>query len=146
MNKLYFFEGGFRFFIISKESVEPILFNFKRITEYENIEKLDPQERENIVDLIANYDRHVSFQNAANIILARESIELMNSKKKLGEALQSEINIKKQSIREKKLMPNEIKRISMTIENQEKEIGELTSTKALVGEKEIKNAKISLDI
>jgi len=146
MNKLYFFERGFRFFIITKESVEPILFNFKRITEYENIEQLDPQERENIVDLIANYDRHISFQNAANIILAKESIHLMNSKKKLNTDIQNEIEIKKQNIREKKLMPTEVRRISINLENQESEIDELISTKPLIGKSDIKNAKKSLEI
>jgi len=146
MNKLYFFERGFRFFIITKEAIEPILFSFKRIMEYENIEQLDPQERENIVDLIANYDRHISFQNAANIILAKESIYLMNSKKKLNSKMQNEIKIKKQNIREKKLMPTEIRRISMNIENQKSEIEELVSTEPLIDKTDIKNAQDSLEI
>lgn len=146
MNKLYFFERGFRFFIVTKESIEPILFNFKRITEYENIEKLDPQERENIVDLIANYDRHISFQNAANIILAKESIDLMNSKKKLNSDIQNEIDIKKHNIREKKLMPTEVKRISINLENQKSEIDNLISTKPLIEKTDMENAKKSLEI
>lgn len=146
MNKLYFFERGFRFFIVTKESIEPILFNFKRITEYENIEQLDPQERENIVDLIANYDRHISFQNAANIILAKESIDLMNSKKKLNSDIQNEIDIKKHNIREKKLMPTEVKRISINLENQKSEIDNLISTKPLIEKTDMENAKQSLEI
>ncbi len=144
--KLHFFERGFHFFIITKEAIEPILFNFKRITEYENIEQLDPQERENIVDLIAHYDRHISFQNAANIILAKESIPLMKSKKKLNPEIQKEIEIKKQNIREKKLMPTEVKRISNNLENQDAEIEELTSTKPLIAEDDLENAEKLLDI
>ena len=144
LNKISFFERGFRFFIISKEAIEPILFNFKRITEYENIEQIDPQERENIVDLFANYDRHISFQNAANIVLARESIELMNSKNKLGGNIQDEISIKKQSIREKKLLPTELKKISSKLENQQEEIEKLTSSNPQISQKDLNNAQEGL--
>ena len=98
------------------------------------------------MDLIAHYDRHISFQNAANIILAKESIPLMKSKKKLNPEIQKEIEIKKQNIREKKLMPTEVKRISNNLENQDTEIEELTSTKPLIAEDDLENAEKLLDI
>jgi len=80
LKTLSFIEEGFSFYIISVESIEPILASLKKISEYETIADFDPQDRETIVNLIANYDRHISLQNAANILFTKESIGLMNSK------------------------------------------------------------------
>lgn len=80
LKTLSFIEEDFSFYIISVESIEPILASFKKISEYETIADFDPQDRETIVNLIANYDRHISLQNAANILFTKESIVLMNSK------------------------------------------------------------------
>lgn len=74
LKTLSFFEEGFSFYVISRESIEPILATLKKISEYDTIADFDPQDRETIVNLIANYDRHISLQNAANILLTRESI------------------------------------------------------------------------
>jgi hypothetical protein len=75
-----FLEEGFSFYVISIESIEPILASLRKISEYDTIADFDPQDREAVVNLIANYDRHISLQNATNILFTRESIGLMNSK------------------------------------------------------------------
>lgn len=80
LKTLSFIEEGFSFYVISLDSIEPILASLKKISEYETIADFDPQDRETIVNLIANYDRHISLQNAANILFTKESIGLMNSK------------------------------------------------------------------
>ncbi len=103
LKTLSFFEEGFSFYIISRESLEPILASLKKISEYDTIADFDPQDREIIVNLIANYDRHISLQNAANILFTRESIGLMNSKETLHEEIQKEIASKKENMRTKKL-------------------------------------------
>jgi hypothetical protein len=80
LKTLSFMEEGFSFYIISIESIEPILASLKKISEYDTIAEFDPQDREAIVNLIASYDRHISLQNATNILFTRESIGLMSSK------------------------------------------------------------------
>ena len=120
LKKLSFEEGKFTFLMINTESVEAILKSFKKVTEYEKLEKLDPQERSKIVNLIAHYDRHIAFQNAANILLAKESIPLMDSKSELSDDLQEAIQNKKQQLRDLKLKQAELTDITKNIKNIKK--------------------------
>lgn len=83
LKTLSFIEGSFIFHIISSESIEPILTILKKIKDYETLSDFDPEDREQIVHLIANYDRHISLQNAANILFTRDSLALMSSKEQL---------------------------------------------------------------
>lgn len=146
LKKLSFFEEGFSFFVISENALEPILANFKRITEYEKIQEFDPQDRENIVNIIANYDRHISFQNAANILLTKESVGLMSTKEALPEDFQKEIETRKQSMRPIKLKESDVKKISQNIDIQKREVGKLTSPKVAIESEEIENVQKSLEI
>lgn len=143
---LSFFEDGFSFFVIPISAIEAILANFRKITEYEKIKDFDPKDRENIVNMIANYDRHISFQNATNILLAKESVGLMNSKETLPNEFQSEINIRKQSMRNLKLKDSDLKKLSQNLETQMHEIQELTSPEAAIKTEELENAQDSLNI
>ncbi len=146
LKKLSFVEEGFSFFVISVESVEPILANFKRITEYDKIQEFDPQDRENIVNLIANYDRHISFQNAANILLTKESIGLMESKDHLPEDFQNAVEIRKQNMRSVKLKESDIKKISQNLHEQRREVSKLTTSKAPLESEMLRDAQDSLGV
>jgi len=42
--------------------------SFKKISVYENLEKIDPQERENILNVLSAYDQHISHRNAIDIL------------------------------------------------------------------------------
>jgi hypothetical protein len=137
LKTLSYLEAWFSFYIISVESIEPLLASFKKITEYENIADFDPQDREAIVTIIANYDRHLSLQNAANIVFTKESIDLMNSKNVLHPEVQKEILIKKESMRTKKLNEAELKKIWESIKEQEMEIEDLLKPKMMVQEKDL---------
>lgn len=146
IRKFSFRNNDFSFFIISVSAIEPILSNFKKITEYENLEKFDPEDREKIVTLIANYDKHISFQNATNILLTKESIGLMNSKATLPNKFQTEIDIRKQSMRNLKLKESEIKKLSQNLEEQTNEVTKLTSPQIAIKEMDLKSAQNSLRI
>lgn len=141
LKNLSYIEEGYSFFVISADALEPILANFKKISEYDTIKDFDPQDRETIVNLIANYDRHISLQNAANILFAKESIPLMNSKESLHEELQNEIIVRKQGMRSKKLNDADIKKIAQSLSEQEKEIGKLISPKVAIQDEEIAEMK-----
>jgi hypothetical protein len=136
-----FIEGGFCFFVIAPDAIEPILANFKRITEYARVEELDPQDRENIVRLIADYDRHISFQNAANILLAQNSIGLMKSKGNLKISMQEEILLRKKSMRPLKLTESEIKKLSASLEAQEHDIEGLISPNIPIPREDIESVR-----
>lgn len=133
---LSFIEDGFLFYIISPESIEPILASLRKISEYDTIAEFDPQDRETIVNLIANYDRHISLQNAANILFTRESLGLMNSKEGLHPEIQKEITNRKEGMRTKKLDEGELKRIAQNMSEQEREVNELLTPKAAIGRNE----------
>ncbi len=145
LRKYTFVENGVTFYAISPEAIEPILANFKKVTEFDNISDFDPKDRELIINLIANYDRHISFQNAANILFAKESIDLMNSKDQLKEELLDEIEIKKQTMRPIRLKDSDLSRISKDLHEQEKEIHRLTSPKAAIKVTEVEQAQRLFD-
>lgn len=145
LKKLSFVENGVTFYAIPPEAIEPILANFKKVTEFDNISDFDPKDRELIINLIANYDRHISFQNAANILFAKESIDLMNSKEQLKEELLNEIEIKKQTMRPIRLKDSDLSRISKSLDEQEKEIHRMTSPKAAVKVTEVEQAQRLFD-
>ncbi len=136
LKTLSFVEEGFSFYIISSESVEPILASLRKISEYDTIADFDPQDRETIVNLIANYDRHISLQNAANILFTRESIGLMNSKEGLHSEIQKEIINRKEGMRTKKLNEAELKRISESMSEQERQTEELLAPRVIIGSEE----------
>lgn len=139
-------DNDFSFFIISISAIEPILANFRKITEYENLEKFDPEDREKIITLIANYDRHISFQNAANILLAKESVDLMNAKETLPNEFQSEIEIRKQNMRNIKLKDSDLKKLSQNLDEQTNEIEKLTAPQVAIKKSELEKAQNSLKI
>ncbi len=136
----------FSFFIISVSAIEPILANFKKITEYENLENFDPEDREKIVTLIANYDKHISFQNAFNILSAEKMIDLMEGKENLPEDFRDEIAIRKQGLKEIKLMPSDIKKLSGNLKNQKSEIEKIKTPKVSVDQKDIDSAQNLIDL
>lgn len=137
LKTLSFVEDGFSFYIISPESIEPILASLRKISEYDTIADFDPQDRETIVNLIANYDRHISLQNAANILFTRESIGLMNSKEGLHEEIQKEITNRKEGMRTKKLNEAELKKIAQSMSEQERQVEELLTPRVVVGKSEL---------
>ncbi|MFA6090703.1 MAG: hypothetical protein WC774_02910 [Candidatus Gracilibacteria bacterium] len=145
LRTLSFIEEGFSFYIISPDSIEPILASLKKISEYETIADFDPQDRETIVNLIANYDRHISLQNAANILFTKESIGLMNSKEGLHREIQTEILNRKEGMRSKKLNEAELKKIAQNLLQQEQEVENLLQPKRLIEQTEIDEVKKFLD-
>lgn len=139
-------DNEFSFFIISVSAIEPILANFKKITEYENLENFDPEDREKIVNLLANYDKHISFQNAFNILSAEKMIALMEGKENLPDEFREEIAIRKQKLAELKFLPAEIKKLSGSLENQKSEIEKIKTPKISITKKDIDSAQNLIDI
>jgi hypothetical protein len=141
IKKFSFYEDGYSFFVIPQSAIEPLLANFKKITEYERISEFDPQDRENIVNLVAHYDRHISFQNATNILLAKESVGLMESKDSLNAELQDLIRLRKQSMRPVRIKESDIKKLTQNLDAQEAEMEKLISPRASVEKPDLDSAQ-----
>ena len=144
LKSLSYIEEGFSFYIISPESIEPILAGLKKISEYETIADFDPQDRETIVNLLANYDRHISLQNAANILFTRESITLMNSKDGLHPEIQKEIINRKEGMRAKKLNESELKKIAQSMDEQERQVEAFLTPQVMIGKGEMSEVQKAL--
>lgn len=136
LKTLSFVEEGFSFYIISPETIEPILASLRKISEYDTIADFDPQDREIIVNLIANYDRHISLQNAANILFTRESIGLMNTQEGLHPEIRKEITNRKEGMRTKKLNEAELKKIAQSMGEQGRLVDELLTPRVAIGNEE----------
>ena len=112
LEKKYFYEEGYTFIIISPSSLLSTLMMLKKITEYENILDFDPVEREGIVHLLAQYDRHISYQNASNAILSHKYLDVMHFQKKLPVDLQEAIVTKKNAMKNIHISSSEIAKYS----------------------------------
>lgn len=133
---------GYSLFIIGPESLAPILSSLKRISLYEFAEQMDPQERENIVQLIAELDFHINLRNAADILLTKMGTEILDKAQKLDPALADEVALKKQPMNAKaSLAAADIKKIVAKLTTQNEEIAQLVAPHARVRKKELKKAE-----
>ena len=126
------YEGGFTFYIISPESIAPVLACLKRITEYELAEQFDPQERENIVNMLAKLDFHINERNTFDVLMARRGKEVLYDAGKLYPEISKEVSLKKEKMRLPNFKPSEIKRLIRSIAAREEEVEELTAPKAAI--------------
>ena len=145
LKSLHFYEEGFNFFVISPEAIEPILSSFKKIETYEFAEQMDPQERENIIDLIAQFDFHISSRNAVDFALMEHGLATLGKTKKMDPELLKEVAAKKAKIRHLNLNTAEQKQIVATPNFLSEKLEETTSPKAKISSTELENAQISLD-
>lgn len=127
LKQISFLESGFTFFVIPKEAFEPIMASFKRIANFELAEKFDPQDRENIVNLIAAFDQHITLQNSRNILSSLEGIKTLAMKNTLPSEIKDEAEVKKSKLRLENFKPNELKRLAQNPEEQLKAIAKLVT-------------------
>ena len=127
-----FFENGFTFFIVSPEGLAPIISSLKKITNYELAEQFDPQERENIVNLIAKLDYHVNERNAWDIMMAQKGVDVIEDVEKLHPELMQEVELKKSKMRLPTFKSSDIKRLISSKEERKKVVQELTEPRAQI--------------
>jgi hypothetical protein len=139
-----FLEHEYTFFVISPEALEPILLQLKRLSNLQNLSEIDPADRENLVRIIAGYDRHLAFRNAADLWLTEQSIELMQQKEQLGEMWQNDIGVTAQKLRPARLKESEIRRLSQSVAEQRKALSHFSSATPKVNTSEVEAAKSTL--
>lgn len=132
---------GFTFFVISPESIEPILTAYKRITEYEHIEEFDPEEREKIVEVLANLEHFIRNQNTANILFAQKAFDVLQKKESLSADLLKQFELELKNLKPVKLKESDFKKMSESVEEQKKTIHTLTEPEIKVSEESLKAAE-----
>lgn len=139
LKTLSYYEQGYTFFIISPESLSPIIASLRKIKDYEFAEKMDPEERENIVKLIAGFDFHINFRNAADLWLAQHGINTLNEIKNLPESVRNEIEMKKSKISLSSINRSDLAPL-MSGDRQQQQIEGLVNPKAKIEKKEVEEA------
>jgi hypothetical protein len=132
LKELSYYEGGFTFYVVSPEALPSILASFKKITSYDLAEQFDPQERENIVSLIAKLDYHISERNAFDILMARKGSEVLKNAEQLHPELLEEVDQKKSKMGLPNFKKTEIKKLINDVSAREEATENLTSPKAAI--------------
>lgn len=141
IKQTHFYEEGLNFFVIAPESVAPILASLKRIESYEFAEQMDPQERENIIDLIAQFDFHINSRNAVEYFLQKHGLETLSRMKKLDQELVAEVAAKKAKIRQLNFSTADQKELVQNPELLDARLNELTNPAAQIDQEELQSAK-----
>jgi len=145
LKKLSYYEEGYSFFIISMEALAPVLASLKKIQNYEFAEKMDPKERENIINLIAEFDQHINLRNAMNLVLAQHGINVLEKAEKLPEELQEDIKLKKGKMRIIKVNETDLKPLMISTERQQKQIDKIVKPKPKVKKPDMDSAESLLE-
>ena len=137
----HYYEQGYEFFVIPIEALEIVLASFKKINTYEIAQKLDPRDRENIVNLIAEFDQHINMRNTLDILASESGISVLKKAETLQKDIKEEILQKKSKIRLQNFTPTEIKTLMVGTETQSERISELISPKVAISEENLKKVK-----
>jgi hypothetical protein len=133
---------GYQLFVVSPEALPPILAALKRITMYEFAEALDPQQRENIVQIVAELDFHINLRNAADLFLSNLGADLLEKAKKIDPTLAEEVALKKAPMNAKaSIAASEIKKMVISLAHQKEQIDRMIAPKSAVTLRSIEEAK-----
>ena len=122
LKETYYVEQGFSFFVISVEAFEPIVRTLKRLEDYDLADKYDPQERENIVNVLATYDQHIRQQNATNILTTIRGLKVMEEKSTMPEDVIQAIDLRRSKLRTEQISSAQLKKLISNPELQVREI------------------------
>jgi hypothetical protein len=133
---------GYVVHTIAADALPVVLWSIKQITTYEFAEQMDPQQRENIIQLIAELDFHINVRNAADVIFAKMGTDLLRKTQSSDAALAEEVAIRKQPMNAKAInIGNSIKKLVVNLDAQDAEIQDLVSPEVSIGKKEIDTAE-----
>lgn len=129
---------GYTVYVVSPEALSPILSSLKRITTYEFADQMDPQQRENIVQLIAELDFHINLRNAADILLTKQGAQILEKAQLIDPELAADVALKKQPMNAKaSIAATELKKIVSNLTVQNIEVQQLVSPKSTVRKKDL---------
>ncbi|NQT59296.1 MAG: hypothetical protein HQ557_09980 [Bacteroidetes bacterium] len=120
-----YYEDGYSFYVIPIEAFEPVAAIFRKLKDYDLAEAYDPQERENIVNLIAAFDNHIRQQNAVNILNTLRGLKIMGEKQTLPPDLTASVEERRKSMRLDSYKPTDLRRLMSDPQAQIDEIAAL---------------------
>jgi hypothetical protein len=123
------FEGGIEFYAVHLSSLESLLSTLKRVKMYDNIQLLDPQERETLVQVLASYDMQISYQNSIHILSALMGIQTTQELKNLSPEMQEKISLREKNMRIENFKPTDIKKFLHNPNEQIKYITQMIQKK-----------------
>lgn len=129
LKELHYYEEGFTFYVVSPEALEPILASLKRIEDYDLAEAINPQERENIVDMLAAFNFHISTRNAHEFGMMIHGLETLAKAENTLPDLVAEALVKKAKMRNVNLATAETKDLIANPENVARQLLELVNPK-----------------
>lgn len=87
----FFDMSDYRVYVITSDSLEPIILSLRKIEEYEFAEKLSPEDRESICRVIGHFAHHTKRRLQIDTFLADKAIELLKSCEYLPEEILEEV-------------------------------------------------------
>jgi hypothetical protein len=129
IKETFFVEQGISFCIIPIQAFEPIVRTLKRLEDYDLADKYDPQERENIVNVLATFDQYVRQQNALNIFSTIRGIKVMSEKSSMPEDVQAAVETRRTKLRLEQASGVSMKKVMDDPELQIRELQELIAPK-----------------
>ncbi len=132
-----FYEEGFSFFIIAPDALEAIFSSLKKIENYEFAQEMDPQERENIVDMLAHFDFHIATRNAVDFHLLQHGLETLEKLRGKDSTLLQEVLIKRQKMRNLNVSTADTKQLTSDPQMIHDKLLELTEPKAKLQKKQL---------
>lgn len=140
ISQFHYFVHGYNFFVITTESLEPLLLNLKQITKYDLTDKFDPQDRESIINTISELDYHINLRNAADLTLTQWGVDTLERAKNFNPDIFKEVASKKEKMDIKAINKSHLKRFMVNTKSQQDEIDKLTTPVAPVSNNDIKEA------
>jgi len=137
LKKLSYYEDGFSFFVVSPEALEPILATLKRIANYEFAQEMDPQQRENLVDILAHLDFHISTRNAVDWHLMQHGIATLAKIRETDPELLTEVLVKREKIRNINFNTSDVKELVANPERVQERLLELTQPHPQLSKKDL---------
>jgi hypothetical protein len=133
---------GYQLFVISPEAIPAVLASLKNITRYEFAEQMDPQQRENIIQTIAELDFHINLRNATDIVLSKMGIDILQKTQRMDPAIAAEVAMKKAPMNAKaSVAAADIKKIVSDLTAQNLETQHLISPSAPVKKESLNHAE-----
>ncbi len=141
LKKLVYAKDQYYFYVISREALSPILASLKRISTYELAETLDPQKRENIINMLAEMTTQINMTSATSLITTKRGVEVLSRMQQTDPELAAEVEQKSKEKTLSAYSPTEIKRLASSITAQNTEIAALASPKPTISKKMIDAAE-----
>ncbi len=141
MKKLIYAVGEHYFYVVSREALAPILASLKRISTYELAESLDPQKRENIINMLSELATHISYRNAYELLLIKHGADTLERVSHIDPNIAAEVEQKNGEKKMSQFSASEIKRLATSLSEQNLAAQQLAAPKAAVKKKHLQEAE-----